>query len=90
MPQSWGLMMTGGIVSLGDDVTKNISGWMKRLVAKSGEPVIRKAVRQAMRIMGGQYVLGRTIEEAAKRGKKENSPGNPVSLLICWARGHVP
>jgi len=70
----WGLMMTGGIVRLGDDVTKNVSGWMKRLISKSGEPVIRRAVRQAMRIMGGHYVLGRTIEEAAKRGAKENRP----------------
>ncbi|MCF8474630.1 MAG: bifunctional proline dehydrogenase/L-glutamate gamma-semialdehyde dehydrogenase PutA [Emcibacter sp.] len=69
---TWGLMLTGDIVNLGDDVTQNVAGWMKRLVSKSGEPVIRNAVMQAMRIMGGQYVLGRTIEEAAKRGKKEN------------------
>jgi len=77
---TWGLMMTGGIVNLGDDVTENFSGWMKRLIAKSGEPVIRKAVMQAMRIMGGQYVLGRNIEEATKRGKKENRPDTRFSF----------
>ena len=76
----WGLMMTGGIVRLGADVTENVSGWMKRLVAKSGEPVIRRAVMQAMRLMGGQYVLGRTIEEAAKRGRKDNRPGTRFSF----------
>ena len=76
----WGLMMTGGIVGLGQDVTSNFSGWMKRLISKSGEPVIRKAVMQAMRIMGGQYVLGRTIEEAATRGKKENRPDTLFSF----------
>ncbi len=77
---TWGLMMTGGIVTLGDDVTGNFSGWMKRLIARSGEPVIRTAVMQAMRIMGGQYVLGRTIEEAAKRGRKENRPETRFSF----------
>ncbi|PHZ84336.1 bifunctional proline dehydrogenase/L-glutamate gamma-semialdehyde dehydrogenase PutA [Paremcibacter congregatus] len=77
---TWGLMMTGGVVKLGRDVTDNFTGWMKRLVTKSGEPVIRKAVMQAMRIMGGQYVLGRTIEEAAKRGRKENRPDTRFSF----------
>ncbi|VAW05983.1 Proline dehydrogenase / Delta-1-pyrroline-5-carboxylate dehydrogenase [hydrothermal vent metagenome] len=77
---TWGLMMTGGIVNLGADVTDNFSGWMKRLISKSGEPLIRGAVMQAMRIMGGQYVLGRTIEEAAKRGRKENRPETRFSF----------
>ncbi|MCF6215292.1 MAG: bifunctional proline dehydrogenase/L-glutamate gamma-semialdehyde dehydrogenase PutA [Emcibacter sp.] len=77
---TWGLMMTGGVVNLGDDVTENFSGWMKRLIAKSGEPIIRGAVMQAMRIMGGQYVLGRTIGEAAKRGQKENRPDTRFSF----------
>jgi len=40
---------------------------VKRLVARSGEPVIRQALRQAMRIMGDQFVLGRTIQEALGR-----------------------
>ncbi|HEC01261.1 MAG TPA: bifunctional proline dehydrogenase/L-glutamate gamma-semialdehyde dehydrogenase PutA [Sphingomonadales bacterium] len=77
---TWGLMMTGQVISLGGDVTENFSGWMKRLVAKSGEPLIRSAVMQAMRIMGGQYVLGRTIEEAAKRGRQENRPETRFSF----------
>jgi len=77
---TWGLMMTGEIVTLGRDVTENTSGWMKRLISKTGEPVIRSAVMQAMRIMGGQYVLGRTIGEAAKRGKKENRDGTRFSF----------
>ncbi|MBL4802493.1 MAG: bifunctional proline dehydrogenase/L-glutamate gamma-semialdehyde dehydrogenase PutA [Emcibacter sp.] len=77
---TWGLMMTGHVINLGDDVTNNFSGWMKRLISTSGEPLIRRAVMQAMRIMGGQYVLGRTIEEAAKRGKKENQPETRFSF----------
>ncbi|MBL4612941.1 MAG: proline dehydrogenase family protein, partial [Emcibacter sp.] len=77
---TWGLMMTGQVISLGDDVTRNFSGWMKRLMSKTGEPVIRRAVMQAMRIMGGQYVLGRSIEEASKRGVKENRPETRFSF----------
>lgn len=77
---TWGLMLTGEIISLGKSVTKNPGNWMKKLVNKSGEPIIRAAVMQAMRIMGGQYVLGRSIGEAAKRGKKENSKDTRFSF----------
>ena len=48
---------------------------MRRLVSSLGEPVVRQAVLQAMRIMGGQYVLGRTIEEGLKKGLADNRPG---------------
>jgi len=54
---TWGLMMTGGIVNLGADVTDNFSGWMKRLISKSGEPLIRGAVMQAMRITMRHNIL---------------------------------
>src|SRR5690606_31959776 len=40
---------------------------LKRMVVRSGEPVIRQALRQAMRVMGNQFVLGRTIKEALDR-----------------------
>ena len=42
---------------------------MRRLVARFGEPVIREAVNQAMRIMGRQFVMGRTIDEALENAK---------------------
>ena len=42
---------------------------------RSGEPVIRKAMRQAMRIMGKQFVLGRTIEEALRIAKPLEAQG---------------
>ena len=64
----WGLMLTGRIVKLDTDVTGNTGSWMRRLVSSMGEPVVRQAVLQAMRIMGGQYVLGRSIGEALKNG----------------------
>src|SRR5262245_715640 len=61
---AWGLMLTGRFVELGQGTTTDIGGYLKRLVSRSGEPFIRNAMKHAMRIMGKQFVLGRTIEEA--------------------------
>ncbi len=70
---TWGLMLTGKLVTLGDETQRNFMGALKRLVGRAGEPVIRLAVRQAMRIMGHQFVMGRTIKEALDRAdEKEN------------------
>jgi RHH-type transcriptional regulator, proline utilization regulon repressor / proline dehydrogenase / delta 1-pyrroline-5-carboxylate dehydrogenase len=61
---TWGLMLTGRIVRLSPSTTGNFRKAMGKLVGKSSEPVIRLAIRQAMRLMGHQFVMGRTIEEA--------------------------
>ena len=68
---TWGLMLTGKIIALDQSVEKNLSKYMAMLVARVGEPVIRTAFRQAMRIMGHQFVMGRTIDEALKRARSE-------------------
>jgi RHH-type proline utilization regulon transcriptional repressor/proline dehydrogenase/delta 1-pyrroline-5-carboxylate dehydrogenase len=65
---TWGLMLTGRVVSLSDDMKGDVQGFMKRFVARAGEPVVRAGAMQAMRILGEQFVLGRTIEGALKRG----------------------
>ena len=65
-----GLMMTGGIIEVDPEARKNPSLYLRKMTQKLGEPVIRAAVMQAMRIMGEQFVLGRTIKEALKRGRK--------------------
>jgi RHH-type proline utilization regulon transcriptional repressor/proline dehydrogenase/delta 1-pyrroline-5-carboxylate dehydrogenase len=67
---TWGLMLTGQLVDLADETRRDVHGAFKRLVGRVGEPVIRLAVRQAMRIMGHQFVMGRTIDEALARGRK--------------------
>jgi RHH-type proline utilization regulon transcriptional repressor/proline dehydrogenase/delta 1-pyrroline-5-carboxylate dehydrogenase len=69
---TWGLMLTGHMVSLHSDITTETDTWLKRLTARMGEPVIRSAIMQAMRIMGEQYVLGRSIQEGIKKGIKRN------------------
>jgi RHH-type proline utilization regulon transcriptional repressor/proline dehydrogenase/delta 1-pyrroline-5-carboxylate dehydrogenase len=63
-------MLTGKLVSLNDLTRHDVRGAFKRLVGRVGEPVIRLAVRQAMRIMGHQFVMGRTIDEALARSRK--------------------
>ena len=67
---TWGLMLTGHLVDLADDTKRDVHGAFKRLIGRAGEPVIRLAVRQAMKIMGHQFVLGRTIGEALARSRK--------------------
>jgi RHH-type transcriptional regulator, proline utilization regulon repressor / proline dehydrogenase / delta 1-pyrroline-5-carboxylate dehydrogenase len=70
---TFALMLTGHVVKL--DGGSDWSAVFGRLVQRSGEPVIRQAMLTAMRIMGGQFVLGRTIEEAFKRGADETKRG---------------
>jgi RHH-type proline utilization regulon transcriptional repressor/proline dehydrogenase/delta 1-pyrroline-5-carboxylate dehydrogenase len=67
---TWGLMLTGHLVDLADHTKRDVHNAFKRLVGRVGEPVIRLAVRQAMRIMGHQFVMGRTIDEALARSRK--------------------
>ena len=71
---TWGLMLTGRVVAL-DDGTRDIAGFLGKLVAKAGEPVIRNAMLQAMRIIGRQFVMGRTMDEALERAAE---PDNAV------------
>jgi RHH-type proline utilization regulon transcriptional repressor/proline dehydrogenase/delta 1-pyrroline-5-carboxylate dehydrogenase len=68
---TWGLMLTGKIVDVDEDAKADLGGFLRRLAGRVGEPVIRAAVAQAIRIMGEQFVLGRTIDEALKRARKD-------------------
>ncbi|WED80618.1 trifunctional transcriptional regulator/proline dehydrogenase/L-glutamate gamma-semialdehyde dehydrogenase [Aeromonas media] len=68
---SWGLLITGKLVATHNDAGLNSS--LKGLIGKGGEPLIRKGVDMAMRLMGEQFVTGETIAEAlANAGSMEN------------------
>ena len=69
---TWALMLTGKVLDEGEG---GIEGTLRAMVRRLGEPVIRTAVSAAMREMGEQFVLGRTIEEAVKRGRPMTSKG---------------
>ncbi|WP_262690274.1 bifunctional proline dehydrogenase/L-glutamate gamma-semialdehyde dehydrogenase PutA [Kordiimonas aestuarii] len=77
---TWALMLTGEVVRLDRAITKNPGQWMKSLVSRTGEPVIRKAVMQAMKIMGKQFVFGRTIKEGLTRQGKQPPESKMMSF----------
>ncbi len=72
---TWGLMLSGRLVKLRDAKGSNPFQAMKRLVARTGEPTIRVAVRQAVKLLGDQFVLGTTIESALQRAKALEAKG---------------
>ena len=80
---TWGLMLTGKLVALSEQTRSSFRTTLKRMVNRSGEPLVRTAIRQAMRIMGFQYVMGRTIEEALERSleKKHRAYRHSFDML---------
>ncbi len=77
---TWGLMLTGKVIALDAREDGTPSGVISRLVNRMGEPVIRQAINQAMKIMGKHFVLGRTIEEALKNGHSQRIKGYTYSF----------
>ena len=70
---TWGLLITGKLVATTSE--KSLGTALTRLIAKSGEPVIRTAVDLAMRLLGKQFVTGETIEEALKSATAREARG---------------
>jgi RHH-type proline utilization regulon transcriptional repressor/proline dehydrogenase/delta 1-pyrroline-5-carboxylate dehydrogenase len=77
---TFALMLTGRIVKLDETAKWDFEGIFKKLVARSGEPVIRQAVMYAMRVLGKQFVLGRNIAEAMKEARKQEADGYRYSF----------
>jgi len=63
---TWALLLTGRIVRPAE-LDEMPASFFARLVERIGEPVVRAALRQAMRILGSQFVMGETIEDALRR-----------------------
>ncbi|TRD11104.1 bifunctional proline dehydrogenase/L-glutamate gamma-semialdehyde dehydrogenase PutA [Erythrobacter insulae] len=72
---TFSLMLTGEVLEQPEAHQKGMGRVLKSTMNRLGEPVIRKATLQAMRILGGQFVYGRTIGEALKRAKPERAKG---------------
>jgi RHH-type transcriptional regulator, proline utilization regulon repressor / proline dehydrogenase / delta 1-pyrroline-5-carboxylate dehydrogenase len=69
---TWGLMLTGRLLKLDEETRRNPGRVLKKVAGRAGEPVVRAAMRQAMRIMAHQFVMGRTIDEALERSRGRN------------------
>jgi len=75
---TWGLLITGRLVSTSSE--QGLSSALTRLVARGGEPLIRKGMDLAMRMLGEQFVTGRDIDEALERGREHENKGYRYSF----------
>lgn len=72
---AWGLLLTGNMVNYADKRKSEQFGLLKRTLGRLGEPVIRRSMNLAMRVMGRQFVMGETIEDAVERAKEKEKKG---------------
>ena len=72
---TFSLLLTGKVLEGANDRSDNWRAALGRAVGRLGEPVVRTAVNQAMRILGRQFVFGRTIDEAMRRAEPERRQG---------------
>ncbi|MGB5833311.1 MAG: proline dehydrogenase family protein, partial [Thiohalocapsa sp.] len=67
---TWALMLTGRFMDWHDDPGADLLGALRKRLQRSGEPVVRRALRHAMKILGEQFVMGRDIDAALARSVK--------------------
>jgi RHH-type proline utilization regulon transcriptional repressor/proline dehydrogenase/delta 1-pyrroline-5-carboxylate dehydrogenase len=72
---TFSLLLTGKVLEGAQDRSDNWKAALGRAVGRLGEPVVRTAVREAMKILGRNFVFGRTIDEALKRAEPERRQG---------------
>lgn len=70
---TWGLLITGKLV--GTNSENGLAAALTRLINKGGEPLIRKGVDLAMRMLGNQFVTGQTIAEALANSRDNEKRG---------------
>jgi RHH-type proline utilization regulon transcriptional repressor/proline dehydrogenase/delta 1-pyrroline-5-carboxylate dehydrogenase len=69
---TWGLMLTGRLVDLPGELRRgDAGGWLRGLTQRASEPIVRQALRRAMKIIGGEFVVGRSIDEALERCRRD-------------------
>ena len=76
---TWALMLTGKVLGEKETAGWDVTRTTKRLIGRAGEPVVRSAIAQAMRVLGHQFVLGRDIGEALERAKGMEERGYTYS-----------
>ncbi|HEY0163820.1 MAG TPA: proline dehydrogenase family protein, partial [Sphingomicrobium sp.] len=88
---TFSLLLTGKVLEGANDRSGNWRAVLGRTVGRLGEPVVRTAVTQAMRILGRQFVFGRTIDEALQRAAPDRQTGltHSFDMLGEAARTHA-
>lgn len=77
---TWGLVLTGRVIGPTRSAQSGPKTFVQGLVRESGEPVIRAAMMRAMKIMGEEFVLGRSVKAALKRGRKMVRDGDAANF----------
>ncbi len=77
---TWALMLTGSVLEL--DKGESLTSWFGGLIKRSGEPVIRQALRAGMKFLGTQFVMGETVDAAISNAKKDEQRGYVMSYDI--------
>jgi len=72
---SWGLLITGAMVGYADKRHQDKFSLLQKTIGRLGEPVIRKSMNYAMKIMGKQFVMGETIVDATIRAAEKEQQG---------------
>lgn len=72
---SWGLALSGRWLQATDIPQGKSTDWLRKLAATLGEPALRQALKQAMRYMANQFVLGETLTEALQRAEQHWNDG---------------
>ncbi|WP_298236165.1 proline dehydrogenase family protein, partial [uncultured Azohydromonas sp.] len=76
---TWGLLL-GGRLAATQQAEAGLGSALSRVLARSGEPLLRKGVDLAMRLLGEQFVCGQTIGEALSRARKREAQGFTYSF----------
>ena len=72
---TWNIcQLTGKFINIEEGEFDSASSFLTKLMHRSSEPAIRMALKQAMRIMAHQFVMGKNIDGALRRSQSgENS-----------------
>ena len=86
---TWALLLTGKVISQEDSSSWDLVSTMRQMIKRVGDPVVRTAVAQSMRVLGHQFVLGRTISEAVERAETLQAKGYTYSYDMLGEAAHT-
>jgi RHH-type proline utilization regulon transcriptional repressor/proline dehydrogenase/delta 1-pyrroline-5-carboxylate dehydrogenase len=86
---TWALMLTGKVIAPEDARHWDVAGTVRAMIKRIGEPVVRGAVTQSMRVLGHQFVLGRDIGEALRRAQDNEAKGYTHSYDMLGEAAHT-
>lgn len=84
---TWALMITGRLLSSGQ--ARSLSDTLQSLLRRLGEPVVRRAMTEAMQRMGDHFVIGEDIRQALRRAGQRKHEGSYFSYDMLGEAAHT-